>query len=329
MNYDKSTVFRKIGDVTLNEDHIGFCLRAEDVKEATDELLKEETFYPYIRRNNLQSVQIIKLVIQDTVLRRAPVLKKIEVWGFPSYKNSKAESQYILKLWRGIKENEDHPESEEEDSLQATEQTFNIPEEFLDSITNDLLVMPYILPSGNVIDETTMSKHNRHEEIYGRLPSDPFTGVIYTSDHQPKFHDVLKSRLDEFKLRNSDEIEVKQSGRTLGRKVPLPVACTSSFYSSKDHISKKIKLNSTASTDLDSLISSMYENKQVSVFTKPAQIIKERLTCCKCKTDITANLYRISKCSHLICKTCLLQQDLICGICRLPFQSKDVIKENL
>lgn len=330
-NYDGSEIFRKIGDLSLNDDQIGFCLRTEDAREPSDKSLKIETIYPYARKS-LQSVQVLKIVIQDTVLRRAPALKKIEVWGFPSFKNSKDDTLFICKLYRGITETEENTENREECSTEAQETAFNIPEEFLDSITHELLVMPFILPSGSIIDETTMEKHNKHEEIYGRLPSDPFTSLIFTSEHQPKFHEVLKIKLDEFKLRHSDEIEVKRSGRTLGiGKKQKSVESANGCYASNGHISKKIKLNSSSSSDLNSLISSIYKNKQVSVFTRPKETEKtNRSACCKkCNSENTSNVYRISSCNHLICKVCLLHQDSTCGACRMSFQSKDVTKLNL
>lgn len=260
-------------------------------------------------------------------MRRAPVLKKIEVWGFPSFKNTREEISNINRLFKGSQKSQ-NPSIELRTESPEAEQSFNIPEDYLDSITHDLLVMPYILPSGNIIDETTMEKHNRHEESYGRLPSDPFTGLVYSAEHQPKFNESLKVRLDQFKLRNSHEIEVKRSGRVLGKKIE-PVASTSSY--SNGHVSKKIKLKGSASSDLDSLISSIYKNNQVSIFTKPKEksATDRQGMCSKCKTTSSSQgFYRISSCPHIYCKPCLLQLASVCAACETPFQSKDVVKFN-
>lgn len=189
--------------------------------------------------------------------------------------------------------------------------------------------MPFILPSGSVIDESTMEKHNRHEETYGRLPSDPFTGLIYTSDSYPRFNESLKARLDEFKLKNSHELEVKKSGRTLG-KTKEPVASTS--YASSEHVSKKIKFNGGPSNDLDSIISSIYRNNQVSVFTRPKEVVPETTSswsCSKCQSMSSAGLYKISECGHSFCKSCLLLLNSRCSTCHKTFASKDVAKINL
>lgn len=308
--------------MSLDDDQQGFCLTSDDRHLPADDTLKTESIYPYARKS-IKAIDFIKIVIQDTRLRRAPVIKNIEVWGFPSFKNPRSDIELIHRLLSPATKN---PVKDSARILQEiTEVSFNIPEEFIDAITNDLLVMPFVLPSGNVIDETTLQKHNRHEECYGRLPSDPFTGLIYTSESQPKFDSSLKFRLDEFKMKNSHEIEVKQSGRTLGTKQSEPVASTSG-YATNGHISKKIKLSETTS-DLDTLISSIYKNNQVSIFTKPkdTRIEENRWKCC---VESSTNVYRISTCSHVFCKTCLMKLKKICGNCEKPFESKDVMKVN-
>lgn len=153
------------------------------------------------------------------------------------------------------------------------------------------------------------------------------SGLIYTPDSQPRFNESLKARLDEFKLRHSHEIDVKQSGRTLGGKAePRP---STSGYVANSHVSKKIKLSETSS-NLDSLISSIYENNQVTIFTKPKDPkVDSRQKCNKCGLEATTSFYQISPCNHVFCKPCLLQLESSCGDCKKPFESKDVSRVNL
>lgn len=322
-------VFRKIGDFGLKEHETGFCLKSPDFQGSLDESLKVDNIYSYAKKS-VQSIKVLKITIIDTNLRRPPVIKKIEVWGSPSRENAKDDVATIRRLWFV-------PEAKaaaqdlgvtSDGSRGDNNDIFQVPEDFLDSITNELLVMPFILPSGNIIDESTMEKHNKHEEIYGRLPSDPFTGLTYTIDSFPKFNESLKARLDEFKLKNSHELDVKESGRTLGKKKE-PVASTS--YATSEHVSKKIKFNG-GSNDLDSIISSIYRNNQVSVFTRPKVVAPEttnQWSCLKCQTMTSAGLYKISECGHSFCKSCLLLLNSVCDICNKTFSSKDVAKVNL
>jgi Family of unknown function (DUF5918)/U-box domain len=325
LDFEGNEILRKIGDLALADDQIGFCLKAGGVNHPVEDNLRVEEIYPYARKS-IHGVDFLKIVIQDTKMRRAPVLKKIEVWGFPSKKNQKGEVQSIFRLLEPTRVAlEETPISGEKPDQDPVE--FIIPEEFLDAITNELLAMPFILPSGNIIDESSIERHNRHEENYGRLPSDPFTGLIYSSDSQPKFNESLKVRLDQFKLRNSHELDVKKSGRTVGsREEPKP---TTSGYSAAGHISKKIKLNGSSASDIDSLISSIYESNQVSIFTKPRATRTEPSNeCLACKTQ-TSPFYQITRCSHEFCKPCLLQLGTVCGVCNITFDSRDVQKKNL
>lgn len=323
-------VFRKIGDFGLKEHETGFCVKSSDFQGSLDDSLKVDNVYPSARQS-VQSMSVLKIVIIDTNLRRPPVIKKIEVWGSPARENTKDEVLEIRRLWLGpkIEKNTKDLVRFADDTQTDTDASFKIPEDFIDSITHELLVMPFILPSGNIIDESTMEKHNRHEETYGRLPSDPFTGLIYTSESFPKFNESLKARLDEFKLKNSHELEVKSSGRTLGKKNE-PVASTS--YASSEHVSKKIKFNGDSSRDLDSIISSIYRNNQVSVFTRPREQAPEATSiwsCSKCQMMSSAGLYKISVCGHSFCKSCLLLLNSLCSTCNKTFTSKDVEKINL
>ena len=62
---------------------------------------------------------------------------------------------------------------------------------------------PMLLPSGKVIDQSTLEKCNRSEATWGRVPSDPFTGVAFTPHSQPLPHPSLKARIDHFLLQHS------------------------------------------------------------------------------------------------------------------------------
>lgn len=331
-DFDERMVFKKIADISLDDEHKGFYLTFRDYQAKPINSLKHEKIISSMRNIKFQKM---KIIIKDTKLKRSPVIKSLEIWG----NLSKDNDEEMLKKMHSLMKPESSilPQMNNE-ILEITNETENelknIPEEFLDSITHELLVMPFILPSGNIVDQLTIEKHNRNEEAYGRLPSDPFTGIIYTSDHQPEFNAALKARLDEFKTKNCDLIEVKQSGRTIGKKPESFPSTSSSSYinnTSNGHIAKKIKLQGN---DLDSIISEMYKNNQVSIFTKPPLKTLKTEThdvhkkCQKCGFQNSAdnNFYRIDLCKHIFCKNCILGMKVICFICKFPFESKNVVK---
>ncbi|XP_068167320.1 RING finger protein 37 [Antennarius striatus] len=89
----------------------------------------------------------------------------------------------------------------------------SIPEEFLDPITQEIMTLPMLLPSGVSVDNTTLEKHQKREATWGRPPNDPFTGVPFTSTSNPLPNPQLKSRIDHFLLQN----KVMRTDRVLGR----------------------------------------------------------------------------------------------------------------
>lgn len=76
----------------------------------------------------------------------------------------------------------------------------SIPEEFLDPITQEVMLLPMLLPSGMSVDNTTLEEHQKREATWGRAPNDPFTGVPFTSSSQPLPNPQLKCRIDQFLL---------------------------------------------------------------------------------------------------------------------------------
>ncbi|XP_036954209.1 RING finger protein 37 isoform X2 [Acanthopagrus latus] len=76
----------------------------------------------------------------------------------------------------------------------------SIPEEFLDPITQEIMMLPMLLPSGMSVDNSTLEEHQKREATWGRPPNDPFTGVPFTSTCQPLPNPQLKSRIDHFLL---------------------------------------------------------------------------------------------------------------------------------
>lgn len=80
--------------------------------------------------------------------------------------------------------------------------TDSIPDDFLDPITQEVMVLPMLLPSGMSVDNSTLEEHQKREATWGRAPNDPFTGVRFTSMSRPVPNPQLKSRIDHFLLRN-------------------------------------------------------------------------------------------------------------------------------
>lgn len=79
------------------------------------------------------------------------------------------------------------------------------------------MTQPIILPSGKIIDQTTLEKHEQNEAVWGRPVSDPFTGIPFNEHRRPVMATALKLRIDKFLLENSNLDEIKTMPRVLGR----------------------------------------------------------------------------------------------------------------
>ena len=100
------------------------------------------------------------------------------------------------------------------DSLEANKDN-DIPQEFLDSITNSLMLLPMTLPSGHDVDRSTLDKCEDMFSSWGGQPRDPFTGKLFSKSHKPIFNAALKARIDRFSLSKKNFIKENQ-GQTLG-----------------------------------------------------------------------------------------------------------------
>lgn len=159
-----------------------------------------------------------------------PALRKIEVWGTVSPRCGKDVIASVHTLWTNhqapstssvIELKTDTISLDTRDSrtknIIMNDATFEVPENFLDPITWELMTQPVILPSGKIIDQTTLEKHGENEAIWGRPLSDPFTGLRFNDDRRPVMAAALKSRIDKFLLENSNQNEIKRIPRVLGR----------------------------------------------------------------------------------------------------------------
>lgn len=171
---------------------------------------------------SLNHVAHLKICITHVTGSGIPCIKRLEVWGQPAKTCSQEVIDSVLLVASeslpqdlalqapalpmesdcdpgGQSEGQQAPSSLQE----LAEVIQDVPEEFLDPITLEIMPCPMLLPSGKVIDQSTLEKCNRSEATWGRVPSDPFTGVAFTPHSQPLPHPSLKARIDHFLLQHS------------------------------------------------------------------------------------------------------------------------------
>lgn len=191
----------------------------------------------------------------------------IEVWGGPSSCMPPTQVSKIETLWnstlkkqcedtfQGVKREERFKQpilsvQKKSDDLVLTD----IPEEYLDAITWEIMALPMVLPSGKVVDQQTLDHHAQAEANWGRHPSDPFTGILFSDGFRPVLDSALKSRIDRFLVLNQDRTDLKTVPRTVGR--AQPQICHQSIsrfrnnrvcFNSVDNNRKQSQLTSSAS----------------------------------------------------------------------------------
>uniref|UniRef100_A0A8C0SVD5 RING finger protein 37 n=1 Tax=Canis lupus familiaris TaxID=9615 RepID=A0A8C0SVD5_CANLF len=171
---------------------------------------------------SLSHVAHLKICITHVTGSGIPCIKRLEVWGQPAKTCSQEVIDSVMLVASeslpqdlalqapalpmesdcdsgGLPEHQQAPTSLQE----LAEVIQDVPEEFLDPITLEIMPCPMLLPSGKVIDQSTLEKCNRSEATWGRVPSDPFTGVAFTPHSQPLPHPSLKARIDHFLLQHS------------------------------------------------------------------------------------------------------------------------------
>ena len=92
----------------------------------------------------------------------------------------------------------------------------DIPGEFIDKITCEIMSNPMLLPCGLSVDLSTIEKFSDVESTYGRQPSDPFTGLTYTQSRHPIVNASLKLAIDNFLSHHADHVSLWNVPRISG-----------------------------------------------------------------------------------------------------------------
>nr|XP_019563238.2 RING finger protein 37 [Aedes albopictus] len=282
----------------------------------------------------LASCSTIKLVLKKTT-RCVPVLRKVECWGQPARNCPKDLKDTIQTMWYKPAVPQETVTSIASEKPQTV--TADTPEEFLDELTCDIMTIPMILPSGKLVDQSTIEKHNQQEQKWGRQASDPFTSLIYTETRKPIFNAALKSRIDQFLIKHSNVAQFQQVPRTVGTN--LRVAAINLNSNILPKLSRKRKLDCDP-PELNLSCSSLESAVRKALATTTRYTLaldtgKDPFenACHSCMKS-RGNFYKIATCQHLICRDCLdaqAQSPSNCCKCScgIRFERKSVEKHHV
>lgn len=296
----------------------------------------------------IRTVRSVRICIRQTN-RCVPVMKRIQIWGRIAPSETEKTAHKVLALWqhlnRPAKPSNGEKSDDEQPSESVVEIDHRIPEQFLDAITYEIMSLPMVLPSGKTIDNSTLMKHNLQEEKWGRMPSDPFTGLMLTNSRKAILNTLLKSQIDKFLLENDDLKEIRGAARTVAstsanskrrRSVdahgeysngPLRKLYRCETKTSEATFEPTVSAITTTSTSLDDAVRrALRSTTRFSTHTTATEKLEE--TCCLCTTShgTSAVLYQIKLCSHLICRNCLVEKASSICMCGTKFQNVDITK---
>lgn len=276
----------------------------------------------------------VKIRIIRTDRNTVPCLNKIEIWGNVSKICSQVTMKTIERIMNENKSND--VLTCEKPNLQIDD--FQIPDDFKDAITYEIMAVPMTLPSGHTVDQSTIEKCISNDSIYGRQGTDPFTGLRYTETRKPVLNVSLKARIDMFLVEHAHRKEIASVHRTVGAITNNSAPQKRSFHSMANNESsikcnsvsessiidyKKLKLDSSASEEsLMDTINKVMSSVNFVRFTEEADD-KPSVKCCEtCNT--TESLYELP-CLHLYCRLCLLElcKTLQCERCKTAFSRSE------
>ncbi|XP_055743688.1 RING finger protein 37-like isoform X1 [Salvelinus fontinalis] len=184
---------------------------------------------------SLGSVKQLRVTVPYGAGASAMGLKALAVWGLPSrccppdevervrITHENANLRPVPRLSH-LASAQPSPVNQPPALSQTTTATslLQVPEEFLDPLTQEVMLLPMLLPSGVSVDSSTLEEYQRREATWGRVPNDPFTGVPFVSESQALPNPHLKSRIDRFLLQTGLEVREGAVGRQGHGESPHP-----------------------------------------------------------------------------------------------------------
>jgi len=186
---------------------------------------------------NIRSAEKLSVRIFKTA-NSIPAIGKLEIWGKISFSVPKEVRQAMISSWKNDKKpKEKLAKINTQPITEKHSDILKICDDFLDSITYEVMIFPMVLPSGKYVDRSTIEKCIEHDTIYGRIPCDPFTGIPFTDTLKPMPVPELKGRIDSFLMKHAENENIKCIPRAVGKR-------SFSFYTERQAKMVKVQCSS-------------------------------------------------------------------------------------
>ena len=261
----------------------------EDLEEKS-EIKTIKSFFSTRSLLHLQEVSAIKITILKTLNSTTPCLKSIKVLGFMTEKIAKNSIDASLPT-----------ASNRSDEILSKKKVVDIPNEFIDEITHEMIRNPIRLPSNKVVDKKTLDTFLDEQKKNNECDKDPFTCVPFSRTYKPLIDELLKSKIDKFLFDNQDaDLKFKiEPGEEMSieKKITKKRPCTTSNY-----CSKIAKLDRT-----------------------PIAPVSLKCNCCLNFKSEKNDLYELFSCRHVFCRHCIKSMNKVCVVCEKAFENNQIV----
>ncbi|CAF3433191.1 unnamed protein product [Rotaria socialis] len=205
--------FHRIAQI-LNEDETTRRIEIHDQdneQQPTDHTIR----YRFSSNLHLINCSTIKITIKRKWRLSTCALKYLQIWGVLS-------NSIPIELKNKLQQIISPPSKESPSTNNRNASPLDeIPSDFLDSLTCDLMLIPMLLPSGHLIDRTTLEKCIAEDIRWCRSQRDPFTLEAFTELTQPVVAQQLKVRIDHFLSEHQNDPKYRNHERLLDANRPI------------------------------------------------------------------------------------------------------------
>ena len=195
----------------LNEDEQ--IRRIEIVDRLENSSSTNTAIFRFSSVTNLVNCSTLKISIRRTFRQSSCALKYLQVWASLS---STIPNVVKTKLNEILLPTVRRPAEKIEQA--STPSSATEPSEFLDALTHDLMLIPMLLPSGFLIDRSTLEKCVAEDQRWSRPARDPFTLIPFDQTSEPVVAEQLKIRIDRFLSDRQHDPNYRRYGRVLDPK---------------------------------------------------------------------------------------------------------------
>ena len=198
--------FSRIAQI-LNDDET--TRRIELVDHDTEQTDAHNAKYRFSSNLHLTSCSTVKLTIKRSYRLSSCAIKYLQIWGSLANVIPTAVKVKLLQIIS--------PQPSVATCLPRLDPsaTDDVPSDFLDALTFEVMLIPMLLPSDYLIDRSTLEKCIAEDRRWCRTPRDPFTLVPFTDVTQPTVAQQLKVRIDQFLNERQNDPRFRNHARLL------------------------------------------------------------------------------------------------------------------